>query len=79
MTRKPHRCRCGTAQALFRNADGVVLIQQKLLELRAVDATLPSKLTLATLRAVWKCVVQNRKNLVRLAGRARVAPFSHAH
>jgi len=52
-------------QTAFRKADGVLLVQQKLTELRAVDPSLPSKLVLVTLRALWSCVVQNRKNTVR--------------
>uniref|UniRef100_A0A061QTH0 Flagellar associated protein n=1 Tax=Tetraselmis sp. GSL018 TaxID=582737 RepID=A0A061QTH0_9CHLO len=52
-------------QVLFRKADGVVLLQQTLVDLRAKDSTLPSKLVLAVLRAVWNCIAACRKNLVR--------------
>eukprot|EP00873_Tetraselmis_striata_P001553 jgi/Tetstr1/421817/TSEL_012718.t1 len=52
-------------QAEFRRAEGVALLQQKLIELRSEDPTLPSKLTLVVLRAVWNCVIGSRKNMVR--------------
>ena len=55
----------GENQRRLRKAQGVSVLLDRLTQISTLDATLPSPLVLATLNAVWCCIVPDRKNVAK--------------